>query len=173
MNIAALSLVLLCGPPVDDPDTEYLVRAESIGYENAVVPENGGEPKEASLRTIETVCRLDQPFLARAIVGPATTSIRGVLRKADDGEHDFTIDLECSHVVNSGTSVAVAPGVREQVPDVTSARSTVSLREGSPFEIGGVTTRSTDKTADSPKPRTAMSKLVVRITVEKYRPDSQ
>lgn len=172
MNAAVFSLLLLCGPPVDAIDSDYLLRVEHVGYKDAVVPENGGEPADVSLRTIETVCRLDQPFLARATVGPATTTISGVLRKADEGEYDFKVDLASSQVVDTGVTVPVAAGVEQKILDVTSSQSIVAVREGVAFEGGGVITRSAEQTADSPKPRTTMSKLYMIVTIEKHRPNS-
>lgn len=139
--------------------TDYIIRVETTGYVNEVVEENSPEPKERSLRTTETICRIGQPFRARMTVGNETTTLSGVLRKSDDPESDFSVEVKHSHIV------ALSATVRHGT--VWNTKVAVVQRESLKT---ATLISTTDTTAEGPTQKRT-SKISFAVTVEEYDPN--
>lgn len=151
--------------------TDYIIRVETTGYVDAVVEENSPEPEERSLRTIETLCRLDEPFRARMTVSNETMTLSGVLRKSDIPDTDFYVEITHSHQVRDRESAPVGSPVNRKPVYMTSATMRLALIEGVSLKHGGLLSSSTTATDERSKPLTKKSKMFCIVTVEEYDPN--
>lgn len=148
--------------------TDYIVRVETTGYVDAEIKPDSVEPEERSLRTIETLCRIGQPFRARIIVGNETTTLSGIVKESDLPESDFRVDLKHSHVVDTGLTVPAAHGMEQKILNINSSNTTVAVVQGKPLKLGGLLASSTDTTEAGT--RTTRSVIFYTITVEEHDP---
>ena len=145
------------------PEADYLLRVEVIGYVDA--PLTDVPPQEAFLRSVELLCRPGHRFRAQLTAGKETTTVSGKLESQESGE--FAVDLLCSHVVDTGRTVPIAPGKTQKILDITSSHATVTLTPGKPFRIGGIVTKTHDQ---HDKLSSRASKKIVIVTIAKDQP---
>jgi hypothetical protein len=80
---------------------DYVVRIDTLGYHDA--PTSEVEPPERILRSIELVCRPDQPAQCQVTIGKETLSLRATLRLLERDrlsvEIDFLRSIDSSDII--------------------------------------------------------------------------
>ncbi|MGC1273320.1 MAG: hypothetical protein WBC44_06400 [Planctomycetaceae bacterium] len=154
-----------------ESEGEYVVRVDVAGYVDA--PLTDPPPEEMPLRSIEVLCRPGEPFRSRTNVGKETTTVSGVLKRAEGEAGDaseFVVELRYSHVVDTGQTVPVAPGREQNILDITSSCGTMTADLDVPCVLGGITTRVRDQDSEHPD---RASKTTVTVTVSEDRPSDE
>ena len=159
-----LIAVLALGTEVPpESETGYVVRVDVTGYVDAALTDT--PPEELPLRSVEVLCRPGKPFRSRTTVGKETTTVSGVLKRAESETADageFVVELRYSHVVDTGQMVTVAPGKEQKLPDVTTIQTHIATDFDTPVVCGGILTRSDDQ---RPEHSDRISKTTVTLTV--------
>lgn len=126
MTRSTCLLILLATTPGLAAD--YIIRVETTGYVDAELKPDSPDPEDDTLRTVETLCRIGQPFLARMKVGNETTTLKGVLRNSDDPKSDFSVGVTYSHIVDLSSTAKQVTACNTRLDVMKANRSRSAAR---------------------------------------------
>jgi len=179
-RLTALLAFCLCVGSLAAED--YLLKIETHGYIDAVVPDDfklneslpdpqsgkpparrEGEPEQKLLRSIEVIVRPDADFRTKSVNGKQTIRLTGRMTSKGDGKFDVT--FRHAMLTISDTTVLVEEGVEEPIINITEMQTQITADLDQSVMLGD--SLSATQTKDGIK---RVTKNTSRLKLTRYEP---
>lgn len=140
---------------------EFLVQLEQYGYTRS----SAAEPRDERMRSMELLVQLDTPFHNKVTIGNEVLTFSGKLTAAPEGK--YRLNVRHHLAIDTGTSVVIGDGRKQQILDETSFQTTLGINLDEAIITGGMDTSTKDAAGD------VKSKTRFQVKVVKYVPSEE